>query len=158
MYWTSPDVLNIPRCTEHTLYRVLIGHTSQFGANWSYFVYCFWWHHMKNSITKQLKPAPKTIIYMKIISLYRMDKRNWNSYAILCYLTRYNLIYTTGVYGIRNNWWSSGSHYSRVCSVNFEPPTESPWKNAVPAQLWLFLLKMTSSWHDLKQSLPNIAQ
>ena len=22
MYWTSPDVLNIPRCTEHTLYRV----------------------------------------------------------------------------------------------------------------------------------------
>ena len=24
MYWTPPDVLNIPRCTEHTLYRVQI--------------------------------------------------------------------------------------------------------------------------------------
>ena len=24
MYWTPPDVLNIPRCTEHTLYRVSI--------------------------------------------------------------------------------------------------------------------------------------
>ena len=23
MYWTSPDVLNIPWCTEHTLYRVM---------------------------------------------------------------------------------------------------------------------------------------
>ena len=23
MYWTPPDVLNIPRCTEHTLYRVV---------------------------------------------------------------------------------------------------------------------------------------
>ena len=37
----------------------------------------------------------------------------------------------------------------KVCSVNFEPPTESPWTNAVPAQLWLFLVKMTSSWHNL---------
>ena len=24
MYWTPPDVLNIPRCTEHTLYRVVL--------------------------------------------------------------------------------------------------------------------------------------
>ena len=24
MYWTAPDVLNIPRCTEHTLYRVVL--------------------------------------------------------------------------------------------------------------------------------------
>ena len=41
----------------------------------------------------------------------------------------------------------------KVCSVNFEPPTESPWMNAVPAQLWLFLVKMTSSWHDLIKKL-----
>ena len=24
-----------------------------------------------------------------------------------------------------------------------------PWANAVPAQLWLFLVKITFSWHDL---------
>ena len=30
---------------------------------------------------------------------------------------------------------------SKVCWINFEPPAESPWTNAVPAQLWLFLSK-----------------
>ena len=40
-------------------------------------------------------------------------------------------------------------HIVKVCSINFEPPAESPWTNAVPAQLWLFLVKITSSWHDL---------
>ena len=37
----------------------------------------------------------------------------------------------------------------KVCSINFEPPAESPSTNAVPAQLWLFLAKITSSWHYL---------
>ena len=37
----------------------------------------------------------------------------------------------------------------KVCSVNFEPPTESPWTNALQAQVWFFPVKMTSSWHDL---------
>ena len=37
----------------------------------------------------------------------------------------------------------------KVWSINFEPPAEGPWTNAVPAQLWLFLVKITSSWHYL---------
>ena len=43
----------------------------------------------------------------------------------------------------------------KVCSINFESPAESPWMNAIPAQLWLFLVKIRSSWHDL---MPKIAQ
>ena len=58
------------------------------------------------------------------------------------------------IFGMAYCWclqlaWRSMPNVDKVCSVNFEPPTESPWTNAVPAQLWLFLLKMTSSWHDL---------
>ena len=37
----------------------------------------------------------------------------------------------------------------KVCSVNFEPPAESPLMNTIPAQLWLFLVKIRSSCHDL---------
>ena len=41
------------------------------------------------------------------------------------------------------------SNSSKVCSVYFEPPTESPGTKALPAQLCLILVKMTSSLHDL---------
>ena len=45
----------------------------------------------------------------------------------------------------------------KVCSVNFEPPTESPWTNAVPVKLWLFLVKMTSSCHDfINKACPRL--
>ena len=37
----------------------------------------------------------------------------------------------------------------KVCSINFKPLEESPWMNAIPVQLWLFLVKIRSSWHDL---------
>ena len=40
----------------------------------------------------------------------------------------------------------------KVCSINFEPPAEFPWLNAIPEQLWLFLVKIRSSWHDLMPS------
>ena len=36
----------------------------------------------------------------------------------------------------------------KVCSMKFEPPAEFRWTNPVPAQLWLFLVKITSSWRD----------
>ena len=37
----------------------------------------------------------------------------------------------------------------KVCSINFEPPAESSCMNAISVQLWLFLVKIRSSWHDL---------
>ena len=37
----------------------------------------------------------------------------------------------------------------KVCSINFKSPAEPPWMNAIPAQLWPFLLKIGSSWHNL---------
>ena len=53
-------------------------------------------------------------------------------------------------------WWLMDI---KVCSINFGPPAESPWTNVVPAQLWLFLVKITPSWHDLiNNGYPLIAQ
>ena len=68
-------------------------------------------------------------------------------------------------YRFSNERWAGGGapwtiflSYSvkvcKVCSLNFEPPADFPWINAIPTQLWLFHVKIRSSWHNLAQNCP----
>ena len=67
--------------------------------------------------------------------------------SMTMYLTKYacHISYYLVSKILSNNNWLM---LCKVCSINFQPPSESPWINAIPAQLWLLFVKIRSSWQD----------